>query len=66
MTDDERDRQRVDDAIQSTQALLDQGPLIRASMTAVREKLHDTLTVIVQTEIDMAAMIEKQNRRPKT
>ena len=63
MTDEERDQRRVDTALQETQALLDQGAMIRASMNAAKARLQEVLTTIATTEIDLAAIIENQNRR---
>lgn len=65
MTDEERKQRRVDTALQETQALLDQGAVIRASMSAAKVRLHEVLTTIATTEIDLAAIIEDQSRRQK-
>lgn len=63
---EERERTRVDTALQETQTLLDQGELVRASMLAARAKLREAFNIVVATEIDLAAMIEdKESDRRK-
>jgi len=62
MTDDERNRRRIDEAIETTQTTLDEGALIRASMAAVATKLRDAFSTLAKTEIDLASMIDTRSR----
>jgi len=62
MTDDERNRRRIDEAIETTQTTLDEGALIRASMAAVATKLQDAFSTLAKTEIDLASMIDTRSR----